>query len=163
LALSVSRLVSPVHDELAFTGRHAAIFIRELSPELPAGEQAGTSLALGAAREIGLGTVAAARLAAALADINRSFTDPNLTLEAVARRQGVSPRYLQKLLEETGTSFTARVNELRLHRAFVLLNKAQNRRRRISEIAWQAGFSNIPHFNRLFRARYGDTPSRSRT
>lgn len=120
------------------------------------------ALALGANRDTqqrGLGAVAAARLAAALADIHRSFTDPGLTQAAVARRQGVSPRYLQKLLEQSGMSFTARVNELRLQRAFMLLSKAQSRGRSISEIAWQAGFSNISHFNRLFRARFGDTPS----
>jgi AraC-like DNA-binding protein len=30
---------------------------------------------------------------------------------------------------------------------------------RICDIALQAGFSDISHFNRLFRARFGDTPS----
>jgi AraC-like DNA-binding protein len=35
-------------------------------------------------------------------------------VEAVARRQGISRRYLQRLLDQSGTSFTARVNELRL-------------------------------------------------
>ena len=120
------------------------------------------ALALGAnrdTRESGLSAVSAARLAAALADINRSFAEPGLTLAAVALRQGVSPRYLQRLFEESGMSFTARVNELRLQRAFVLLSKPHNRDRPISEIAWQAGFSNVSHFNRLFRARFGDTPS----
>jgi AraC-like DNA-binding protein len=120
------------------------------------------ALALGANRdkkESGLGAVAAARLAAALADINRSFAEPGLTLAAVALRQGVSPRYLQRLFEESGMPFTARVNELRLQRAFMLLSKPHNRDRPISEIAWQAGFSNVSHFNRLFRQRFGDTPS----
>jgi AraC-like DNA-binding protein len=120
------------------------------------------ALALGANRDTrhnGLSAVAAARLAAALADINRSFAEPGLTLAAVALRQGVSSRYLQRLFEESGMSFTARVSELRLQRAFALLSKAHSRGRPISEIAWQAGFSNVPHFNRLFRARFGDTPS----
>jgi AraC-like DNA-binding protein len=123
------------------------------------------ALALGAnrdTRENGLGAVAAARLAAALADINRSFTDPSLTLAVVARRQGVSPRYLQRLLEESRMSFTARVNELRLQRAFALLSKPHSRGRRISDVAWQAGFSNVSHFNRLFRSRFGDTPTGTR-
>jgi AraC-like DNA-binding protein len=120
------------------------------------------ALALGAnrdTRESGLSAVAAARLAAALADINRSFAEPGLTLAAVALRQGVSSRYLQRLFEESGMSFTARVSELRLQRAFALLSKAHSRGRPISEIAWQAGFSNVSHFNRLFRARFGDTPT----
>ncbi len=61
--------------------------------------------------------------------------------------------------QASGTSFTARVNELRLQKAFALLNERGGGGRRISEIALQAGFSDISHFNRLFRARFGDTPS----
>jgi AraC-like DNA-binding protein len=78
---------------------------------------------------------------------------------AVARRQGVSPRYLQRLLEASGMSFTAHVNELRLQRAFALLTKAHGRERRISDIALHVGFSDVSHFNRLFRSRFGGTPS----
>jgi AraC-like DNA-binding protein len=110
-------------------------------------------------RQAGSGAVAAARLAAAVADIAKSFTDPRLTLAALARRQGVSPRYLQRLFEESGTSFTARVQELRLQRAFALLSKSHAHGRRISDIAQDAGFADIAHFNRLFRARFGDTPT----
>jgi AraC-like DNA-binding protein len=106
-----------------------------------------------------LGAVGAARLAAALADIAAGFTKQGLTVESVARRQGVTPRYLQRLLEMSGTSFTARVNELRLQRALALLNARQGRRRRIADIAMEAGFSDVSHFNRLFRARFGETPS----
>jgi len=120
------------------------------------------ALALGAngdTRESGLNAVAAARLAATLAHIAESFTEPRLTLATVAQRQGVSPRYLQQLLEKSGTSFTAHLNELRLQRAFALLTKPPARGRHISDIALQAGFSDISHFNRLFRARFGDTPT----
>jgi AraC-like DNA-binding protein len=109
--------------------------------------------------QAGLGAMAAARLAAAVADIAKSFTDPALTLAALARRQGVSPRYLQRLLETSGNSFTARVQELRLQRAFALLSKSHADGRRISDIARQAGFADTGNFNRLFRARFGDTPS----
>jgi AraC-like DNA-binding protein len=52
-----------------------------------------------------LSAVAGARLAAALAHIAESFTEPGLTLAAVARRQGVSLRYLQRPLEPSGMSF----------------------------------------------------------
>jgi AraC-like DNA-binding protein len=120
------------------------------------------ALALGAnrdTRESGLNAVAAARLAAALAHVTESFTEPGLTLAAVAHRQGVTPRYLQRLLEKSGRSFTAHVNELRLQRAFALLTEPHTRGGRISEIALRAGFSDISHFNRLFRARFGDTPT----
>jgi AraC-like DNA-binding protein len=72
--------------------------------------------------------LAAARLAAALSHIAESFIEPELTLAAVARRQGVSPRYLQRLLEASGRSCIAHVSELRLQRAFALLTKALARR-----------------------------------
>jgi AraC-like DNA-binding protein len=119
------------------------------------------ALALGANRETkesGLPAVAAARLAAALSDIQGNFAQPGLTLTVVAQRQGVSPRYLQKLLEQSGMSFTAHVNELRLNRAFALLTDSDGDRARISEIALSVGFSDISHFNRSFRSRFGDTP-----
>jgi AraC-like DNA-binding protein len=98
----------------------------------------------------------AARLAAALDQIAASFQDPELSVATVARSQGISPRYLQRLMETSGTSFTARVTELRLQRAFALLGEPGPGR--ISNIALEVGFSDISHFNRLFRARFGDTP-----
>jgi AraC-like DNA-binding protein len=91
--------------------------------------------------------------------VAESFTEPGLTLAAVAQRQGVTPRYLQRLLERSGTSFSTHVNELRLQRAFALLTEPHANTRRIADIALQAGFSDISHFNRLFRARFGDTPT----
>ena len=70
---------------------------------------------------------------------------------------GISPRYLQRLLHETGKSFTEHVNELRLNRALTLLLAADSRRR-VSDIGFEVGFSDLAHFYRLFRARFGDTP-----
>jgi AraC-like DNA-binding protein len=113
--------------------------------------------------EQGKGAVAAARLAAVVQYIGKQFTDSALSVAAVAHRHDISSRYLQELLEQSGTPFVARVNELRLKRAFVLLTRFPNRP--VAEIAAQAGFSNVSHFNRLFRQRFGDSPSgvRSRT
>jgi AraC-like DNA-binding protein len=110
----------------------------------------------GAVGESGLSAVVAARLAAALDQIAASFQDPELSVATVARSQGISPRYLQRLLETSGTPFTPRLTELRLQRAFALLGEPGPGR--ISDIALEAGFSDISHFNRLFRARFGDTP-----
>jgi AraC-like DNA-binding protein len=111
-------------------------------------------------RHAGWGAVAAARLAQAVADLAENFTDPALSLTALARRQGVSPRYMQRLFETSGASFTARVQELRLQRASVLL--AQSDPRRIADIALEVGFADVSHFNRLFRARFGETPTAAR-
>ena len=102
--------------------------------------------------------VVAARHSAALDHIATHFQDPGLSLEVVARSQGISPRYLQRLMASSGRSFTGCVNELRLQRAFTLLIEPRDGAERISDVALEAGFSDISHFNRLFRARFGDSP-----
>jgi AraC-like DNA-binding protein len=117
----------------------------------------------GALGETDLSAVADARLHAALEHITTRFQDPALSVVAVAKSQGISVRYLQGLLETSGRSFTERVTELRLQKAFALLTEAGEDARRISDIALEAGFSDISHFNRLFRARFGDTPSAVRS
>jgi AraC-like DNA-binding protein len=102
--------------------------------------------------------VVAARHSAALNHIAAHFQDPELSLEVVARCQGISPRYLQHLMTSSGASFTERVNELRLQRAFALLIEPHGNGQRISDIALEVGFSDISHFNRVFRARFGVSP-----
>ena len=49
--------------------------------------------------------IGGARLALVKQDMTRNLTDPDLDIEAIARRQGVTPRYLQRLFEREGTSF----------------------------------------------------------
>jgi AraC-like DNA-binding protein len=78
----------------------------------------------------------ATRLAAALNYIASHFSDPDLSLAKVAQSLNISPRYLQRLLESSGTSFTTHVTELRLKHAFTLLtaedlHRRPNLRRRI--------------------------------
>ena len=100
----------------------------------------------------------ATRQAAALDYMVSHFSDPELSLAKVAQSLGISPRYLQRLLEPSGTSFTAHITELRLKHAFMLLTAQDLSDVCICNIALQAGFSDISHFNRLFRSRFGDTP-----
>lgn len=109
------------------------------------------------AREQARRSVGAARLKQAIAYIGSHFADPELTIASVAQGQDISARYLQELFEQSGASFTVRVNELRLNRAFALLRRFPDRP--IAGVALEVGFSNVSHFNRLFRVRFGDTPS----
>jgi AraC-like DNA-binding protein len=113
----------------------------------------------GAVGESNLGSVAAARLQAALDYIAAHFTDPRLSFEMVARSQGISVPYLRDLMGASGHSYVDVVNELRLQKAFNELTEAGPDGRTILEIALAAAFSDISHFNRLFRTRFGDTPS----
>jgi YesN/AraC family two-component response regulator len=59
--------------------------------------------------------------------IARHFGRPDLTLHAMAGTLEVSPRYLQLLLEEAGTSFTNAVNKARLDQAHALLSECVHR------------------------------------
>jgi AraC-like DNA-binding protein len=90
------------------------------------------------------------------------FSDPDLSLSKVAQSLHISRRYVQRLLETSGKSFTAHVTELRLKHAFMLLTALDSSDVRICDLALRAGFSDVSHFNRLFRSRAGGTPSEFR-
>src|SRR5262249_49274926 len=87
------------------------------------------------------------------------FSDPELSLTKVAQDTRISARYLQRLLKTQGTSFTEHVTDLRLNHAFALLTAQGNSDIHICDVALQAGFSDASYFNRLFRSRFGGTPS----
>jgi AraC-like DNA-binding protein len=106
--------------------------------------------------------LSAAHLAAVLRRIRADYADPEISPETVATRVGISTRYLHKLLHETGVSFAERVQELRLARAFALLCGEGGTVRKISDAAYEAGFSDLSHFNRMFRRKYGLTPTAAR-
>lgn len=124
------------------------------------------ALALGAARDAA-GTaqdrgVGAARLRAIKNDIAQRIDDPDLSLELVAACHAISPRYVGMLFEKDGTSFSAFVLGERLARAQRLLVDPQQRSRRIADIAYASGFSDLSYFNRSFRRIFGVTPSEMR-
>ena len=87
----------------------------------------------------------------------RNLTDPELDIEAIARRQGVTPRYVQRLFEREGTSFGQFLRDARLDLARDAL--AAGDPRTISAIAFDCGFGDLSHFNKAFRQRFGATPS----
>lgn len=101
--------------------------------------------------------VVAARRTAVLDYITSHFCDPNLSGSSLAEKLGISQRYLQRLLKPTGKTFTEHVNELRLTRAFSLL-VTMGATKRVSDIAFDVGYSDLTHFYRQFRSRFGDTP-----
>jgi AraC-like DNA-binding protein len=104
-----------------------------------------------------LDCVVAARRAAVLDYIASHFCDPNLSGSSLAEKLGISQRYLQRLLETTGKTFTEHVNELRLDRAFSLLAK-MDANKRVSNIALDVGYSDLTTFYTHFKSRFGDTP-----
>lgn len=79
-----------------------------------------------------------------------------VSVEAIARELGVSPRMLQRQLEEEGTTFSALLTEVRRDRVLHLLASS---RRGLSDIAELVGFTHQSTFSRWFRAEFGCSPS----
>nr|WP_245432534.1 AraC family transcriptional regulator [Mesorhizobium loti] len=107
-------------------------------------------------------SITAARLKLVKQDIADRLVEAGLNIDAVARRQGVSPRYIQRLFESEGTTFSDFVRAGRLDLAFRLLADREHVRTAIAAIAYEAGFSDVSAFNRAFRQRFGVTPSEIR-
>jgi AraC-like DNA-binding protein len=113
--------------------------------------------------ENSLSATAAARLELAMAYLRRHYEFPGLTISTVAGDQNISARYLQRLIETTGSTFSEHLNELRLQRAFALLTDTRYGRKQIAEVALRSGFSDASYFNRMFRRRFGETPRNVRS
>lgn len=121
------------------------------------------ALTLGATRDVtalaeGRGA-RAARLRAIKTDVDKNIGRRDLTLDALAARHRITPRYIQKLFADEGTSFTEFVLGQRLVRAHRLLIDPRFADRPVSAIAFEAGFGDLSYFNRVFRRVYGATPS----
>lgn len=101
----------------------------------------------------------AARLRAILSEIARHFSNLDFNLDSVVHELGLSRRYVQLLLEETGRSFTEHLVESRLKRSYAMLTDHRCRHLGITDIAFTSGFGDISHFNRVFRRRFGATPT----
>jgi AraC-like DNA-binding protein len=88
--------------------------------------------------------------------------DRALTVGALAARYRLTPRYVQRLFESEGTTFSEFLLNQRLSRACDLLAKPENLFSGIGTIALAVGFDDISYFNRCFRRRFGAAPSELR-
>ena len=84
--------------------------------------------------------------------------DPNLSLSVIADHESLSPRYLQRLFEARGTSFSEYVRERRLERCHSDLKNPKLAHDTITDICLRLGFNNAAHFSRTFKQRYGTSP-----
>ena len=106
--------------------------------------------------------VRAARLQAIKADVASRFSEENLSVATVAARHSVTPRYIHKLFETEGATFSEYVLASRLEFAHRMLTDRRFVGRSITSIAFDAGFSELSYFNRMFRRRYNATPTEVR-
>ena len=122
-----------------------------------------SALALGATRDAAelakLHGLRAALLLTIKQDIARNLARPDLSIAELAQRHGRTPRYIQRLMESEGTSFTEYLLAQRLARAHRMLTDPRRGHEKVSTIALDTGFGDLSYFNRTFRRHYGDTPS----
>jgi AraC-like DNA-binding protein len=78
---------------------------------------------------------------------------------ALATRHRISVRYIQRLFEYEGTTFSQFVRDQRLVQVHRMLADPRHVHRPISTIAYDVGFGDLSTFNREFRRRFGATPS----
>jgi AraC family transcriptional regulator, positive regulator of tynA and feaB len=89
--------------------------------------------------------------------IDRHYSDPDLSAEKLAQKFHCSERYIHKLFSGTGRSVGQHVNDKRVAACTRdLLDKRRNKK--ITEIAFAAGFRDVSHFNRLFKRVNGIAP-----
>lgn len=117
------------------------------------------SLAIGAtpaARDAAWPSARRAQFLRICDQIRADLSNPGLSLAAVAARAGTAPRTLQTLFHENGRSFQEFVIGERLQLADRLLSSGAGAT--VTEIAYAVGFSDLSHFCRSYRRRFGFPP-----
>jgi AraC-like DNA-binding protein len=100
----------------------------------------------------------AARLKLAKTYIIEHSHRRDLSVGSVAAHLSVTPRYVQRMFETDGTTFSEFLVGQRLARAHRLLCEPGFSHTAISTIAYDTGFGDLSYFNRRFRRLYGLTP-----
>lgn len=84
----------------------------------------------------------------------------DVLLREIAKLYYFNEKYLGRLFkQQTGVSFREYLNRKRLESAAGLLTESKET---VTEIAAKSGFGNVTYFNRIFRQRYGMTPTEYR-
>ena len=88
--------------------------------------------------------------------------DPSLSPAQLARDTGLSERYVQKLFEIGGESFTLYLRRRRLERCRADFENPQRNHLSITDICFHWGFNDAAHFSRSFRAQFAMSPRECR-
>jgi acetamidase/formamidase/AraC-like DNA-binding protein len=91
-------------------------------------------------------------------NIENRLGDRNLNIMSVAQGEGLSSRYVQKMFEASGESFTRYLLGRRLERCREYLISPDYDHLSVSEICFLWGFNDPAHFSRSFKERYGVSP-----
>ena len=94
--------------------------------------------------------------------IRSHLCDQNLNLAWIAASHAISVRYLHMLFAGEGETVSRYVQRLRLEACQSALADPAFADYSVAEIAYHFGFNGASHFSRVFKARFGETPARSR-
>ncbi len=94
--------------------------------------------------------------------IGHQLDDAALTPTRLASQMHVSLRRLQEIFHNQGTTLSDCIWDARLEFARGLLVAATQRQESVSLIAMRSGFSDVAHFCRRFKQRFGVSPSEYR-
>lgn len=90
----------------------------------------------------------------------RPFTDPNLTLAALAKQLSVKPHHLSQILnEKVGKNFFEFINYYRIEEAKNRLHNISSKDFTLLSLAYEVGFNSKSVFNTAFKKNTGMTPS----
>ena len=100
--------------------------------------------------------VSADRLSQIRSMIRTHFSNPNLSLELIAQKCGISPRYVSYVMRKFGSSFYDELKAERLNAARRIL---QSRPLPIKQVAYYTGFKSAAHFSAAYKREFGHPPS----
>jgi AraC-like DNA-binding protein len=103
-----------------------------------------------------------ARMCKARRYIEDHIADPELNADNVAAAVCMSRRALYSLFGEHKVTPAKLIHNIRLDRAMQALNDPEQRHRKITDLAFDCGFSDYATFSRMFKTRFGCPPSQSR-
>lgn len=94
--------------------------------------------------------------------IDAHLDDPKMNTDSIACAHFISPRHLQYLFQEKGTTASSYVRSRRLERCRLDLEDPALASRSVIQIAQSWGFGDPSHFSKLFKARFDRSPRKHR-
>ncbi|MEL6186977.1 MAG: helix-turn-helix domain-containing protein, partial [Myxococcota bacterium] len=148
----------PAGQLLRYSLTGLAAVIRQLTPEQRLHAVSGLMAQLGVIGPERTPAAAPELFDRALALIKTHLSDPDVSPERLAGALQVKRRTLDAAFAGRGESVMKTVWDQRLDRAAELL--AGGTTRSVTDVALALGFSSLPHFSRVFKKRFGVSPSR---
>ncbi|VVE08127.1 AraC family transcriptional regulator [Pandoraea iniqua] len=90
--------------------------------------------------------------------VQARLAEPELSLSAIANDEHISDRYLRKLFEDSGQSFSTYLRNSRLERCHADLANPVYDQLSVSDICYRWGFNDPSYFSQAFRERFGVSP-----